>query len=113
MRVERSLQLLVISTTLAAVAACASGYGRHTRDQPDPGYSAAVSVQWDSGPLDRAYRSEKDGMDTRHSQEASNPRAGESSDQRSQRQTTESQDLERRYASGKASHSHDLPALDR
>jgi hypothetical protein len=112
MPVQRSLHRLVLPTTLAMLAACAGGYGRHMRDQPDPSY-ASVSVQWDSGPLDRSYRSERDGMETRHSQETANPRSGESSDQRSQRQGNERQDLERRYASGKASHSHDLPPSER
>jgi hypothetical protein len=112
MRVQSSLPRLVLPATLAMLAACAGGYGRHVRDQPDPGY-ASISVQWDSGPLDRAYHNERDGMDARHSQETANPRSGESSDQRGQRQTNERQDLERRYASGKASHSHDLPPSER
>jgi hypothetical protein len=82
------------------------------REQPDANH-ASVSVQWDSGPLDQAYHHERSDMDARHSQEIASPRADESSDQRVQRQAAEDQDLEHRYAQGKASHSQTLPPSDR
>jgi hypothetical protein len=107
MRARRSVQLLAVFTSLATFAACNS-YGRGR----DPN-GAIVTVQWDSGPLDRAYHSERSAMDTRHQDETAHPRADESSDQRGQRQTNEDKDLERRYAQGKASHSDRLPSGDR
>jgi hypothetical protein len=112
MRLYRSVQILTGLATVATLGACTS-YGRHTRSEPDPSYSASVSVQWESGPLDQAYGRERTDMDARHTQEIASPRANESSDQRSKRQDTEKQGLERRYAQGKASHSHDLPPSDR
>lgn len=115
MRVQRSVQILTGLTTLATLAACSSmGGRREARNEPDPSYSSAsVAVVWDSGPLDQAYHQQRTDMDARHSQESANPRANESSDQRGQRQASENQDLERRYAQGKASHSKDLPPSDR
>jgi hypothetical protein len=107
MRVQRSMQMVAVFATLATIAACSS-YGRGTRNQPDPNYSS-TTVVWDSGPLDQAYSHERTDMDARHSQEVANPRSGESSDQRVQRQTAEKQDLDQRYAQGKASHSKTLP----
>jgi hypothetical protein len=108
MRIHRSMQALTLVTTVAALTACGSMGGRH---QPE-GNDAVVAVQWDSGPLDRSYQGEKTDMDARHQQEIANPRAGESSDQAKQRQTAESQDLEHRYAQGKASHAQTLPPAD-
>ena len=106
MRVHRHLKILITLTTLASLGACAStGMGR--------GSSAEVSVQWDSGPLDRSYQQERSSMDARHSQEIASPRSGESSDQRGQRQSAESKDLESRYARGKASHAQSLPGSER
>jgi hypothetical protein len=111
MRVQRSVQILAGLTTLATLAACSSPGGR--RNEPDPNYSTTATVQWDSGPLDQAYRSERTDMDARHTQEIANPRAGESSDQTKQRHATESQDLESRYAQGKAAHAKSLPPSNR
>jgi hypothetical protein len=111
MRLYRSVQILTGLATVATLGACSS-YGTHMRSQPDPTYSASATVQWDSGPLDQAYGRERTEMDARHTQETASPRADESSDQRSKRQDTENQGLERRYAQGKASHSHDLPPAD-
>jgi hypothetical protein len=48
-------------------------------------------------------------MLVRHKQEIDNPRADESSNQRDARQSKERQDLEARYARGKAAHSQSLP----
>jgi len=110
MRVQRTVQVLTILTTLATFAACAS-YGRE-QERPAQGTTVAV-VQWDSGPLDRQYASERTTMDNRHQQEIANPRADESSDQRVQRHASENQDLERRYTAGKASHAQSLPPSDR
>ncbi|HEX5179728.1 MAG TPA: hypothetical protein VFW04_10385 [Gemmatimonadaceae bacterium] len=108
MRVSRPVQIVTVFT-FVMLAACASGRG--ARNQPDPGYSG-VNVQWDSGPLDRAYNHERADMVTRHNQENEYPRSGESSDQRAERQSFESQDLENRYARGKAAHSQTLPPSD-
>jgi len=95
--------------TMAATFAACSAYGRGGREHTSPDYSSTVAVQWDSGPLDLAYKTERTNMDTRHAQETASPRADESSDQRGSRQASESKDLENRYASGKASHSQTLP----
>jgi hypothetical protein len=108
MRDYRSLQIIT-ALTFVMLAACASGRG--TRNQPDPDYVGA-SVQWDSGPLDRAYGRERANMDARHNQENAYPRSDESSDQRVQRQSYENQDLELRYERGKAAHSQTLPPSD-
>ena len=127
MRVHRSVQILTILTTLVA---CSSGGGT-ANGQPDaaaaappvaapvaapdptPAPSLAVNVQWDSGPLDLAYRRERSDMDARHIKEASDRRSSESADQRGRRQATEKQALELRYTRGKASHSRTLPGSDR
>jgi len=111
MRLQRSAQMLAILGTLAAIAACAS-YGRET-ERPDPQVNTVAVVQWDSGPLDRDYASQRTTMDNRHQQEIANPRNDESSDQRVQRHASENQDLEQRYSAGKASHSQALPPSDK
>jgi hypothetical protein len=111
MRVHRTIQVLTVLTLLGVLAAC-STMGRQRGSESDPGYSASATVAWDSGPLDRAYKSERGDMDTRHAQETANPRAGESSDQAKNRQKGENDDLDRRYAQGKASHSNSLPPGD-
>jgi len=108
MRDYRPVQIITVFT-FVMLAACASGRG--TRNQPDPNYSAA-SVQWDSGPLDRAYGHERADMDTRHNHENAYPRADESQDQRVQRQSSENQDLERRYERARAAHSDTMPPAD-
>jgi hypothetical protein len=109
MRVHHSLQIVTVVTTFAALAACSSN--RRVRNQPDPAYST-VTLQWDSGPLDRSYNSERVDMEARHNQENSYPRADESSDQRVRRQSSETQDLDRRYAQGKAAHAKTMPPSD-
>jgi hypothetical protein len=106
MRVHRSLMTLTTLTMLATFASCAPYGGRG-------GSSAEVSVSWDSGPLDRSYTRERDNMVVRHNQEIANPRADESSDQRTRRQTAENKDLDDRYARGKAAHSDRLPDSDK
>jgi hypothetical protein len=110
MRIQRSVQVLAILTTVATLAACAS-YGREPRS--DPQVTTVAVAQWDSGPLDREYAHERTTMDNRHQQEIANPRNDESSDQRVQRHATENQDLEARYTAGKASHSQALPPSDK
>ena len=108
MRLQRSVQILVILTTAATLAACAS-YPRESQPAPQ-----VVAVNgWDSGPLDRDYQQQRTSMDSRHQQEIANPRNDESSDQRVQRHATESQDLEARYTAGKASHAYALPPSDK
>ena len=102
MRVHRHLKILITLTTLATLGACSST-GRQARSGAD------VTVQWDSGPLDRAYTSEHADMVVRHNQEIANPRSDESADVRNQRQAAERQSLELRYARGKSAHSQTLP----
>jgi hypothetical protein len=110
MRIERSLQVLTVLTTLATVAAC-STYGRGgMHQQASPG-DVSVAV-WDSGPIDQDYQHQRSDLDKRHDQEVANPRAGESADQMKQRQATESKDLDTRYAAGKASHAAKVPDGD-
>ena len=120
MRVHRSVQILTILTTLVA---CSSPGGTSSGQPdsappaaapaPEPTPSASISVRWDSGPLDQAYRRERTDMDARHTREIATPRANESSNQRAQRQATEKQTLDHRYEKGKASHSRTLPAPER
>jgi hypothetical protein len=110
MRIQRSVQLLTVLTTLAALGACAS-YGRE--QQSDPQVTTVADARWDSGPLDRDYARERTSMDNRHQQEIDTPRADESSDQRVQRHASENDDLQRRYESGKVHHTQTLPPSDR
>src|SRR5579862_2594513 len=108
MRVQRSIRVLAILTTAATLAACASsGRGRGADPQ------VITVAQWDSGPLDRDYVQQRTTMDARHRQEITTPRNDESSDQRVQRQATESQDLEARYSAGKTSHAYALPPSEK
>jgi hypothetical protein len=104
MRAQRSMKFLIVAATLGMFAACSSvGGGR--------GYeTSGVSAQWDSGPLDQDYRNQRTTLDARHQQENSNPSAAESADQRSERQSAESKDLDTRYAQGKASHAQAVPS---
>jgi hypothetical protein len=106
MRVHRNLKTLVTLATLASIGACASN-GRHSQS------GVEVSAQWDSGPLDRAYNREHADMVVRQNQETANPRSDESADVRNQRQASERQDLELRYARGKSAHSQTLPNSER
>jgi hypothetical protein len=121
MRVHRSLPFLTI---LAAVAACSSP-GESASAQPDAAApvtaapapvaeapappAVAINVRWDSGPLDLAYRNERRDLDAVHVRERANPRAGESSAQRTERQSKESSALEARYTQGKKDHAHGMP----
>ena len=52
-------------------------------------------------------------MVVRQNQETANPRSDESADVRNQRQASERQDLELRYARGKSAHSQTLPNSER
>ena len=106
MRVHRQMKTLITLMTVATLAACAP-YGRQG------GGAAVVSVRWDSGPLDRDYNRVHGDMVARHNQEIANPRSDESSDVRNQRQASERQDLELRYARGKSAHSDKLPPSER
>jgi hypothetical protein len=108
MQIQRSVRVLVVLTTAAMFAACASS-GRERGSGPQ----VVPVAQWDSGPLDRDYAQQRTSMDSRHQQEIANPRNDESSDQRVQRQATESQDLEARYSAGKTSHAYALPPSDK
>jgi len=98
------MQFLIVLTTLATFAACSSVGG--TRNHSD----SNVSAQWDSAPLDQDYQNQRAALDARHNEEIANPRPDESSDQRAQRHSAENQDLEQRYAQGKASHARSLPS---
>jgi hypothetical protein len=111
MRMQRSVQILTVLATLAAVTAC-SRYGRGGyNSEPNPSYSSSTVV-WDSGPLDQDYQHQRADLDARHTQEIASPRSGESSDQMKDRQAAESKDLDTRYAAGKASHAKSVPASD-
>ena len=105
MSVRRHLKTLLTLTALASVASFAACSPRGS--QPQSGVD--LSAQWDSGPLDQAYGRERSDMLVRHKQEIANPRADESNNQRDARQSKERQDLEARYARGKAAHSQSLP----
>jgi hypothetical protein len=104
MQVQRSVHLMTVAAVCASLAACSSYGKEHAR--PDPN---VVAVQWDSGPLDRDYQQQRSDMDSRHQSEIANPRADESSDQRTRRQTNENNDLDHRYAAGKAAHDSVVP----
>jgi hypothetical protein len=108
MSVQRSVHLLTVAAALGTLVGCSSSGPEHNR--PDQN---AVAVQWDSGPIDQDYHRQRTDMDARHTQEMSSPRADESSDQRTQRQTSESKDLDKRYADGKASHAKAVPPAER
>ena len=103
MQVPRSMQLLTVAAGFAALTACSSAR-EHVR--PDPN---VVTAQWDSGPLDRDYQRQRSDMDARHQSEIANPRADESADKRTQRQTDENNDLDKRYAEGKTAHASVVP----
>jgi hypothetical protein len=126
MRVRHSIQTLTILTTLAACGApaatpdaapvaaapvAAPPVAEPAAAEPAPGL--AVSVRWDSGPLDRAYHVERADMDARHSRERATPRASESARERDQRQASEDKVLELRYTNGKRSHARTLPPAGR
>jgi hypothetical protein len=108
MQVQRTVQLLTVLATCTTLAACSS-YPHENLAQPD----VVVAAQWDSGPLDNDYHRQRTEMDTRHTQEIASPRADESSDQRTQRQSNENKDLETRYAQGKSSHAQTVPPAAR
>jgi membrane-bound lytic murein transglycosylase len=107
MRVHRHMKTLITLTVFASLAGCASS-GRQS-----DGTSVAISAQWDSGPLDRAYNREHADMVVRQNQETATPRSDESADVRNQRQASERQDLELRYARGKSAHAQTLPDSER
>ena len=83
---------------ISAIAACG---GRHARD--DDARSTA-SVEWDSGPLNREYRHERDVMEARHADEMAHARADEAIERRKARQAAEREDLEDRYERSKKGH---------
>jgi hypothetical protein len=99
MRINRSMQFLIV---VASLAAC-SPPGRHG------GNGVEVSAQWDSGPLDRDYARAHSDLVAQHEREVATPIAGESAHDRDVRQAAENKDLEDRYAKGKASHATALP----
>ncbi len=71
---------------------------------PSSGTQVSVDLNWDSGPLDRAYRAEREAIEVRHAREISHPLPGENAAQREQRQARENQALEARYTRGKQTH---------
>ena len=107
---SRSLYTLSAVGAIAVLTACGSVNARGRGGHVDPDYTV-VNVQWDSGPLDDAYRQEKLSTDTRHNQELVNARA-EEHDQVVARQDSENQDLEKRYQQGKNSHAKAMPQAD-
>jgi hypothetical protein len=128
MRVHRSIQILTILTTITAITACSSP-GEAATAQPDAAPAAAepappvaaapspvtvaINARWDSGPLDRAYQSERNDLNARHAREIARPSAGETVKVRVQRQANENQALELRYTQGKNSHARTLPPAER
>ncbi len=130
MSIERPILFLTI---LAVTAACGSTgdaaavpaasapppVAAAPAPAPDPVVAAPVvterapgvslSVRWDSGPLDREYRQQRNDLDAVHARERSHPREGETADIRSRRQAQESQTLELRYKRGKADHARGMP----
>ncbi len=126
MRVHRSIQILTVLTTITAITACSSP-GEAATAQPDAAPAAAepappaaaapvtvaINARWDSGPLDRAYQSERADLDARHVRETARPSAGETVKVRVQRQANENQALEVRYTKGKSSHARTLPPAER
>lgn len=123
MRVHRSIQILTIVTTIAAcsspgqtadatpvAAAPAAAPTVEVAAAPDP---VAVNVNWDSGPLDRAYHTERVALDARHAREVASPIVGESATLRVQRQANENQALELRYTQGKTAHARVMPPAAR
>jgi hypothetical protein len=123
MRVHRSIQILTILTTITACsspgeAATAQPAAAPAAAEPAPPaapapVTVAINARWDSGPLDRAYRSERADLDARHARETARPSAGESVKLRVQRQENEKQSLELRYTRGKGAHARTLPPAER
>jgi hypothetical protein len=124
MRIDRSLKFLTILATLGACsspgdAAAAAQPAAATPVAADPAPapvaapeaspSVSLNVRWDSGPLDRDYHRELTALDAQHARERAAPRAGESSNQRGERQSQESKALEVRYTRGKTSHARGMP----
>jgi hypothetical protein len=98
MRINRSIQFLIVAASLAAC----SPFGHRGSD-------VEVSAQWDSGPLDRDYAREHTDLVARHDREIATPIADESAHDRDNRQAAENKDLEARYSKGKATHATTLP----
>lgn len=110
MRTSRFLYALSAVGAIAMLTACGSVNARGRGGYVDPNY-AVVNAQWDSGPLDDSYRQEKLSTDTRHNEELVNAKA-EDHDQVVARQTSENQDLEKRYQQGKDSHAKAMPKAE-
>ena len=124
MRMNRTMQFLTIVATVAAYSAPADSAASPPAAAPaaaapaDPAPAApapvveapvTLTVHWDSGPLDLAYRHEHEALEARHSREIASPRAGESAERRRERQEAENKALELRYSRGKAAHARTLP----
>ena len=120
MRIRHSIYLLTI---LATVAACSSPANQADAAPAvaavapapaavvaaDPAPTAAISLTWDSAPLDLAYHRERNDMEARHTRELAHPRAGESATQRTRRHEAETKNLEVRYTRGKTAHARTMP----
>jgi hypothetical protein len=105
MHVQRTMKVLAISATVAAlgsVVACAPA-GRHAET------GVSVSASWDSGPLDRDYARKHAELEARHNREIANPEHGESKYDMDKRHSNENYTLEVRYKQGKESHADVLP----
>ena len=127
MRVNRTFQFLTIVVTFAACSAPADSAATPpdaapVAAAPAPAAPATVVVQapvvaltvhWDSAPLDLAYRREHEDMEARHTREIATPRAGESTARRRERQASENKTLELRYTRGKTEHLRTLPPAER
>jgi uncharacterized lipoprotein YajG len=128
MRAHHSLKLLSILAAVAATAAACSAPAESATAQPEAAAPAAaapapaavatpepaapcvsINVRWDSGPLDLAYRRERENLDALHARQRASLRAGESSVELTQRQSGESRALEIRYSQGKKDHLRGMP----
>ena len=98
MRIRHTIQLITALTTVSAFAACSAHHTRYADG------TSTASVEWDSGPLDREYRHEKEVMEARHRDEIARERADESAERREARQKAEREDLEDRYERSKKGH---------
>ena len=104
MQIQRTMKVLTLSATFAALGALVACSPRVRPEE-----HVTVSASWDSGKLDRDYARERAELDARHQREAASPEHGESKYDRDKRQANETYVLEVRYKQGKEAHSDTLP----
>jgi len=103
MQVQRTIKVLTVSATFAALGALVAC---SPRARPE---TRVEAVNWDSAPLDRDYARERADLDARHKRELVTPERGESKYDMDKRQVNENNALEFRYKQGKESHATELP----